>query len=130
MDVAHEEVNLPILMDVTRNFYSPLKACDAYLRFVFMTGITKFSQLSIFSELNNMKDISMEPEYAAICGISKEELLGQMAPDIDILAERMGKTQEETLTRLIEYYDGYHFAWPSSDIFNPFSLITPSMMAG
>ena len=123
LDVVHEEVNLPILRNVMRNFYSPLKACDPYLRFVFMTGITKFSQLSIFSELNNIENISIDPEYAAICGISKEELLDQMTPDIDILAERLGNTREETVTRLIEYYDGYHFTWPSPDIFNPYSLM-------
>ena len=63
----------PILRNIMRNFYSPLKACDPYLRFVFLTGITKFSQLSIFSELNNIKNISMLPEYAAICGITEEE---------------------------------------------------------
>ena len=70
LDVVHEETNLPILRDVMRNFYSPLKACDPYLRFVFLTGITKFSQLSIFSELNNISNISMHPDYAALCGSS------------------------------------------------------------
>ena len=123
LDVVHEEVNLPILRDVMRNFYSPLKACDPYLRFVFMTGITKFSQLSIFSELNNIKNISMDPEYAAICGISEEELEGQMSVDIELLARKLGKTKDETLRELIEYYDGYHFTWPSPDIFNPYSLM-------
>jgi len=72
LDVVHEEKNLPVLRNVMRNFYSPLKACDPYLRFVFLTGITKFSQLSIFSELNNIKNISMLPEYAAICGITAD----------------------------------------------------------
>ena len=76
LDVVHEEKNLPILRNIMRNFYSPLKACDPYLRFVFLTGITKFSQLSIFSELNNIKNISMLPEYAAICGITEEEIMG------------------------------------------------------
>ena len=106
-----------------RNFYSPLKACAPYLRYVFLTGITKFSQLSIFSELNNIQNISMLPEYAAICGISKEELLTQMSIDIDLLATRLKLTREATIARLIEYYDGYHFTWPSPDIFNPFSLL-------
>ena len=124
LDVVHEEEDLPKLRNVMRNFYSPLKACDPYLRFVFLTGITKFSQLSIFSELNNILNISMLPEYAALCGISKDELLTQMAPDIDLLAERLGKSPEETITKLVDYYDGYHFTWPSPDIFNPFSLIT------
>ena len=124
LDVVHEEEDLPKLRQVMRNFYSPLKACDPYLRFVFLTGITKFSQLSIFSELNNILNISMLPEYAAICGISKEELLTKMAPDIDLLAEHIGKSREETIAQLVDYYDGYHFTWPSPDIFNPFSLIT------
>jgi len=75
LDVVHEDENLPVLRNVMRNFYSPLKACDPYLRFVFLTGITKFSQLSIFSELNNIKNISMDEPYAAICGITKEEML-------------------------------------------------------
>ena len=124
LDVVHEEEDLPKLRQVMRNFYSPLKACDPYLRFVFLTGITKFSQLSIFSELNNILNISMLPEYAALCGISKEELFTQMSPDIDLLAEHIGKSREETITKLVDYYDGYHFTWPSPDIFNPFSLIT------
>ena len=75
LDVAHKEGLLDELRQVMRNFYSPLKACDPYLRFVFLTGITKFSQTSIFSELNNLKNLSMMPRYAAVCGISKEELL-------------------------------------------------------
>ena len=124
LDVVHEEENLPKLRKIMRNFYSPLKACAPYLRYVFLTGITKFSQLSIFSELNNIENISMDSEYAAICGITKEELLTQMSIDIDLLASRLSLTREATIDRLIEYYDGYHFTWPSPDIFNPFSLLT------
>ena len=73
-----------------RNFYSPLKACDPYLRFVFLTGITKFSQLSIFSELNNIKNISMLPEYAALCGITEEEMREHMGEGIGRLADNLG----------------------------------------
>ena len=124
LDVVHAEENLLPLRYVMRNFYSPLKACDPYLRFVFVTGITKFSQLSIFSELNNIENISMDKEYAAICGITKEELSQQMGIDIAILAEKRSKTKEATLCDLTDYYDGYHFTWPSPDIFNPFSLMT------
>ena len=123
LDVVHEEENLPKLRKIMRNFYSPLKGRAPYLRYVFLTGITKFSQLSIFSELNNIKNISMLPEYAALCGISKEELLTQMSIDIDMLAARLNLTREATIAKLIEYYDGYHFTWPSPDIFNPFSLL-------
>ena len=123
LDVVHEDTTLPVLRNVMRNFYSPLKACDPYLRFVFMTGITKFSQLSIFSELNNIENISMLEQYAAVCGITEEEILTQMSPDLDILAGRLGLSREDTFARLKAKYDGYHFTWPSPDIYNPFSLI-------
>ena len=123
LDVVHEEEQLPKLRQVMRNFYSPLKACDPYLRFVFLTGITKFSQMSIFSELNNLKNVSMHPRYGAICGITQEELLTQMSDYIGNLSEALGKSGEETVRALTEQYDGYHFSWPSSDIFNPFSLL-------
>ena len=123
LDVVHEDTTLPVLRNVMRNFYSPLKACDPYLRFVFMTGITKFSQLSIFSELNNLENISMLEQYAAVCGITEEEILTQMSPDLDILAGRLGLSREDTFARLKAKYDGYHFTWPSPDIYNPFSLI-------
>ena len=123
LDVVHEEENLPVLRNIMRNFYSPLKACDPYLRFVFLTGITKFSQLSIFSELNNIQNISMLPEYAAICGITEEEMATQMDEDLDILAGRLGVSREEAVQKLKDNYDGYHFTWPSPDIYNPFSLL-------
>lgn len=123
LDVVHEEENLPKLRHVMRNFYSPLKACDPYLRFVFLTGITKFSQLSIFSELNNISNISMFPEYAGICGITKEELLEQMGDYIDQLSVKLEISCEETVRRLTDKYDGYHFTWPSPDVFNPFSIL-------
>lgn len=123
LDVVHEENNLPVLRNVMRNFYSPLKACDPYLHFVFLTGITKFSQLSIFSELNNIKNISMDGAYAAICGISEEEMLTQMDGGVEQLAARMGLTRDEALAKLKDQYDGYHFTWPSPDIYNPFSLL-------
>ena len=122
LDVMHEDKNLPILRNVMRNFYSPLKACDPYLRYVFLTGITKFSQLSIFSELNNIKNISMDEPYAAICGITEEEIKEQMSYDLDLLAEKMQITRDEVLAKLKENYDVYHFTWPSPDIYNPFSL--------
>ncbi|EGG49936.1 hypothetical protein HMPREF9442_03501, partial [Paraprevotella xylaniphila YIT 11841] len=123
LDVVHEEKDLPVLRNVMRNFYSPLKACDPYLRFVFLTGITKFSQLSIFSELNNIQNISMLPEYAAICGITEEEMATQMDKDLENLAGRLGVSREEAVQKLKDNYDGYHFTWPSPDIYNPFSLL-------
>lgn len=123
LDVAHKNDNLSELRQIMRNFYSPLKLCEPYLRFVFLTGITKFSQLSIFSELNNISNISMDEPYSGICGITKEELLTQMSDDIDALAEKIGLTREQTIDKLKENYDGYHFTWPSPDVFNPYSLI-------
>ena len=122
LDVVHEDTSLPVLRNVMRNFYSPLKDCDPYLQFVFITGITKFSQLSIFSELNNLKNISMMPEYAGVCGITKEEMLSQMSDYIDNLADHQQISREEAIEALTRQYDGYHFTWPSPDIFNPFSL--------
>ncbi|MBP3504791.1 MAG: ATP-binding protein [Lachnospiraceae bacterium] len=123
LDVMHEDRDLPILRNVMRNFYSPLKGCDPYLRFVFLTGITKFSQLSIFSELNNISNISMDEPYAAICGITEEEMLGQMGAHIARLALNLELTYDETVQKLKDKYDGYHFTWPSPDIYNPFSLM-------
>ena len=123
LDVVHEDTMLPVLRNVMRNFYSPLKASDPYLQFVFLTGITKFSQLSIFSELNNLKNISMRPDYAGVCGITEEEMLTQMTDYIDDFAQAQQIAREETITGLKRQYDGYHFTWPSPDIFNPFSLL-------
>ena len=124
LDVAHEKEKLDELRNTMRNFYSPLKGNESMLRFVFMTGITKFSQLSIFSELNNITNISMLPEYAGICGITKEEMLTRLKEGIQELAEAKNWTMDETLSRLKDYYDGYHFASESPDIFNPFSLLS------
>ncbi len=123
LDVMHENEMLPVLRNVMRNFYSPLKGCDPYLHFVFLTGITKFSQLSIFSELNNISNISMDEPYAAICGITEEEMLTQMGEHIEQFADKLGVTTEEIMQKLKERYDGYHFTWPSPDIYNPFSLM-------
>ena len=123
LDVAHEEQQLDTLRNIMRNFYSPLKMCEAKLRFVFLTGITKFSQLSIFSELNNITNISMDNEYAGICGITMEELLEQMAEDIGVLAKAQEMTREEAIEELKANYDGYHFSALSPDVFNPFSLL-------
>ena len=123
LDVVHEKENLQPLRRIMQNFYSPLKMLDPYLEFTFITGITKFSQLSIFSELNNLDNISMFDQYSAICGISKTELTTQMKPDVAALGEALGMTYEECLAELTRFYDGYHFSEKSEDIFNPFSLV-------
>ena len=123
LDVAHEKESLDVLRNIMRNFYSPLKMCEPKLRFVFLTGITKFSQVSIFSELNNITNISMRDDYAGICGITMEELLDNMSEDIDALAEAQGLSREEAISKLKENYDGYHFSPVSPDVFNPYSLL-------
>ncbi len=123
LDVVHEKDNLAQLRLIMQNFYSPLKKLDPYLEFTFITGITKFSQLSIFSELNNLDNISMFDQYSAICGISKTELTTVMKPDVEGLGKALGMTYEECLEELRKYYDGYHFSEHSEDVFNPFSLI-------
>ena len=123
LDVVHEKDNLSQLRRIMQNFYSPLKMLDPYLEFTFITGITKFSQLSIFSELNNLDNISMFDQYSAICGISKTELITQMKPDIEALGDDLGMTYEECLTELTRFYDGYHFSKKSEDVFNTFSLV-------
>ena len=123
LDVAHEKEHLDVLRNIMRNFFSPLKYSEAKLRFVFLTGITKFSQVSIFSELNNITNVSMDDEYAGICGITKEELLENMSDDIDMLADALGYSREMMIAKLKENYDGYHFSKKSPDVFNPYSLL-------
>ena len=111
------------LKNEMRKLFSPLKDLGGILRFVFLTGISKFSQLSIFSELNNLKVITMNDDYAAICGITKEEVLTQMQPEIQALADKNGLTYDGACEALTRQYDGYHFSKNSPDVFNPFSLI-------
>jgi len=123
LDVAHEKEQLDVFRNIMRNFFSPLKYSEAKLRFVFLTGITKFSQVSIFSELNNITNVSMDDEYAGICGITKEELLENMWDDIDMLADALGYSREMMIAKLKENYDGYHFSKKSPDVFNPYSLL-------
>ena len=109
---------------IYREVFAILKADDKYEKFVFITGITKFTQISLFSVLNNLSNISFEPEYAAICGITKEEMLRDFKPEIDKLAAYENRTYDEAVAQLTAYYDGYHFSHDNMvDIFNPFSLI-------
>ena len=109
---------------IYREVFAILKADDKYEKFVFITGITKFTQISLFSVLNNLSNISFEPEYAAICGITKEEVLRDFKPEINKLAEYEGWTFNEAVAKLTAYYDGYHFSRRNMvDVFNPFSLI-------
>jgi hypothetical protein len=108
---------------VLKGFYGVLKSADAHLRFVFLTGVTKFSQVSVFSDLNHLTDISLNRKYSGICGISESELTNFLVPEITVLADELGKTYVETLDELRKRYNGYHFAKKSEGIYNPYSLL-------
>ena len=115
------------IRDRIRNLFSPLKAQAQYLRFVFLTGISKFSQLSVFSELNNLRILTFDPEYEGVCGITEDELFTQLKPDIEWLCQCMNRykpmTYEDTVEELKRMYDGYHFSMAMTDVYNPWSLI-------
>ena len=123
LDVLHESEQLDQFRNVMQEFYVQLKANEAMVKFCFITGITKFSQLSIFSTINNLLNVSMQPEYAAICGITETEFATDMASDIAMLAKVYECTPEEMQAKLKVQYDGYRFAKQSPDIYNPFSLL-------
>ena len=109
--------------ETLKAFYSAFKLADADLRFVFLTGVTKFAQVSVFSGFNNAQDISMSPRFDAICGITTEELNTVFAPAIEELANANAVSVAETKSQLKQRYDGYHFSKGMTDIYNPFSLL-------
>jgi len=104
-------------------FYGVLKSSDRYLRFAFLTGVTKFAQVSVFSDLNQLVDISLKPDYASLCGITKDELLQVFKPELKILADKQNMTFDEVVAKMIQQYDGYHFAPDTEGMFNPFSVL-------
>ena len=106
-----------------RSFYSPLKDCDKYIRFLFITGITKVSHVNIFSGLNQLNDISLDSAYSSICGISETELNQYFTPEIETLAKAQEMTVDETKAKLADKYDGYHFTHNVEGMFNPFCLL-------
>ena len=118
-DVAMIEHN----KNVFKGFFSTLKSFDQYIRFVFITGVTKFSKVSIFSDLNQLNDISLDDEYSAICGITETELKDNFAPEIDALSQKMGVDVAKCLSELKRMYDGYHFSGESDGVYNPFSIL-------
>ena len=136
-----DSMNDPELQDYirnrVRNLFSPLKAQERYLRFVFLTGISKFSQLSVFSELNNLQQLTFDPNYEGICGITEEELLTQMKPDIELLCKSRNRldarygivnTYDSTVADLKYWFDGYHFSREMTDIYCPWSLVSAFAM--
>ena len=123
-----QTIGNPELQDEYRNilkaFYGVLKTMDGYIRFAFLTGVTKFGKVSVFSDLNNLQDITMDERYADICGITESELSANFSDDIQRLAEANGQTYSEACVCLKENYDGYHFnPWTYCGIYNPFSLL-------
>jgi len=123
LEVMHEQENLGAMRKVMQEFYQPLKACEAMIRFCFLTGITKFSQPSIFSTLNNISNVSMMPQFATICGITEQELTTVLQEDIAMLAEEYECSAEEMHQKLKLQYDGYHFSEDSEEVYNPYSLM-------
>ena len=115
--------NIAEVRRILQEFYGPLKACAADLRFVFITGITKFSQMSIFSTINNLTNISMDTAYAHLCGITQSEFDAIFMDDVEHLAQTLKMTTEQCYAELKRWYDGYHFCEGSEDIYNPYSVM-------
>ena len=120
---VNEELN-DHYRNTLKAFYSVIKSCDQYIRFAFLTGVTKFSKISIFSDLNNLRDISMEKQYADICGLSQTELEETFQQDIQVLADEQDLTYQEALAALKQWYDGYLFHPAGEGMYNPFSVLS------
>ena len=123
LDVLHEDTRLKEVREVMQEFYQRLKKQEAKIKFCFITGITKFSQLSIFSTINNLKNVTLLPRFSAICGITEQEVRRDLAVDIKAMSEVYGCSPEEMFEKIKLRYDGYHFASVSDDIYNPYSLL-------
>ena len=122
LEILHED-SLNAMRKVMQEFYQPLKASEAMVKFCFITGITKFSQLSIFSTINNLTNVTLDPTFATICGITEQELTTTLSTDIERLADYYGIAYEQLKEKLKHQYDGYHFAKRSVGVYNPFSLM-------
>ena len=120
---VNEELNEQY-RNMLKAFYSVIKTCDQYIRFAFLTGVTKFSKISIFSDLNNLRDISMEEDYAGICGITQEELEANFQSEIQTLATRQDLTYQQALAELKQWYDGYLFHQAGKGMYNPYSVLS------
>lgn len=123
LDSLHDDALHTKLRNDLRGFYSTLKECDEYIRFVMLTGVTKFGKVSVFSGLNNLTDISMMPEYNDICGITQQEFIDNFQQSIRIFAQKNNISQLEVIKNFKAMYDGYHFAYNANDIYNPYSTL-------
>ncbi|MDR1274090.1 MAG: ATP-binding protein, partial [Odoribacteraceae bacterium] len=123
INTMEDETSNAEIRTLLKSFYGVLKSADRHLRFVMLTGVTKFSKVSIFSDLNQLEDISLNENFAGICGISEAELLQNFQPEIQALAERRKMSRDEAFAEMKKRYDGYHFAKVSEDIYNPFSIL-------
>ncbi|MCI7653918.1 MAG: AAA family ATPase, partial [Bacteroidales bacterium] len=123
LDVLHSQSTLDGMRKVMQEFYVPLKANERYVKFCFITGITKFSQLSIFFQLNNLLNVSLDVTFATLCGFTEQELRTTLWPDVERLSSALKTSPEEMHARLKQQYDGYHFAGDAPEVYNPFSLL-------
>ena len=119
----HDEALFEAYRTTLKAFYGVLKSADKYLRFAFLTGVTKFSQVSVFSDLNQLNDISMDRNYAAVCGLTQQELLDNFQPELEALAEENELSFDETVELMTRQYDGYHFHPKGEGMYNPFSVL-------
>ena len=119
----HDEELLEAYRNTLKAFYGVLKSADKYLRFVFLTGVTKFSQVSVFSDLNQLNDISMDYDSGTLCGITHEELVNNFSPEIEMLAKANGLSKDEAIEQMTQQYDGYHFHPNADGVYNPFSVL-------
>lgn len=110
--------------NILRGFFGVLKSCDGDIHFAMLTGVTRFSKVSIFSDLNNLEDITLNPRFSTICGITPQELESDFKAGVEEMAVETGRQPEEILNTLRENYDGYHFSYTLEDVYNPYSLLT------
>ena len=123
LQCLHNEELLEAYRTTLKAFYGVLKSADKYLRFAFLTGVTKFSQVSVFSDLNQLNDISLDYDSGTLCGITHEELVGTFSPEIEMLAKANGLSKEEAIEEMTRQYDGYHFHPYADGVYNPFSVL-------
>ena len=123
LQCLHNEELLEAYRTTLKAFYGVLKSADKYLRFAFLTGVTKFSQVSVFSDLNQLNDISLDYDSGTLCGITHEELVGTFSPEIEMLAKANGLSKEEAIVEMTRQYDGYHFHPYADGVYNPFSVL-------